>query len=280
MADTPSPTVDAPTTRPAASPRAILWAVGFSVFVAADDLTVVSTMLRPIIGDLGLVLPDGLDDAAWVVNAYLVAFIAVMPIAGRISDVIGRRRTFVLAYLIFMIGTIWIPLTDTLGPFLVGRVLTAIGGGAMVPVALAVVGDAYPEAKRARALGALGAIETMGWVWGPLYGALLVRFFSWRLQFWLNVPLALIGLVAVWKTLADHDRPAHGGRRAADTAVLRGPRAALGGAGQTPDGAPGNPGHGASGAQRAAGRQGDRGRRVARPAQLMTFRDARKNGDG
>ncbi|MGK0276811.1 MAG: MFS family permease [Ilumatobacter sp.] len=189
------------------SPRAILWAVGFSVFVAADDLTVVSTMLRPIIGDLGLVLPDGLDDAAWVVNAYLIAFIAVMPIAGRISDVLGRRRTFVIAYVIFMIGTIWIPLSTSLGPFLVGRVLTAVGGGAMVPVALAVVGDVYPEAKRARALGTLGAIETLGWVWGPLYGAMLVRFFDWRLQFWLNVPLALIGLAAVWWALSDHDRP-------------------------------------------------------------------------
>ncbi|NND75847.1 MAG: MFS transporter [Ilumatobacter sp.] len=189
------------------SPRAILWAVGFSVFVAADDLTVVSTMLRPIIGDLGVRLPDGLDDAAWVVNAYLVAFIAVMPVAGRISDVIGRRRTFALAYLIFLVGTIWIPLSSSLGPFLVGRVLTAIGGGAMVPIALAVVGDVYPERTRARALGTLGAIETLGWVWGPLYGAVLVRFFSWRLQFWLNVPLAVVGLAAVWWALRGHDRP-------------------------------------------------------------------------
>jgi len=190
-----------------ASPRAILWAVGFSVFVAADDLTVVSTMLRPIIGDLGLVLPDGLDDAAWIVNAYLIAFIAVMPIAGRISDVIGRRRTFLMAYAIFLVGTIWIPLSDSLGTLLVGRVLTAIGGGAMVPIALAVVGDVYPVARRARALGTLGAIETLGWVWGPLYGAMLVRFLSWRWQFWLNVPLAVIGAAAVWWALAEHDRP-------------------------------------------------------------------------
>jgi MFS transporter, DHA2 family, triacylglyceride efflux pump len=196
------------TDRPASSPspRAILWAVGFSVFVAADDLTVVSTMLRPIIGDLGLVLPDGLDDAAWIVNAYLIAFIAIMPIAGRLSDVIGRRRTFMLAYAIFTVGTIWIPLADSLGPLLIGRVLTAIGGGAMVPVALAVVGDVYPAEKRARALGTLGAIETLGWVWGPLYGAMLVRFLSWRWQFWLNVPLALGGAIAVWWALADHDR--------------------------------------------------------------------------
>lgn|GEM_PF-282833 len=189
------------------SPTAILWAVGFSVFVAADDLTVVSTMLRPIIGDLGLKLPDGLDDAAWIVNAYLIAFIAVMPIAGRISDVIGRRRTFMIAYAIFMVGTIWIPLSGSLNMLLAGRVLTALGGGAMVPVALAVVGDVYPAAKRARALGTLGAIETLGWVWGPLYGAMLVRFLSWRWQFWLNVPLALAGAAAVWWALAEHDRP-------------------------------------------------------------------------
>src|SRR4026209_57202 len=86
-----------------ASPRAVLAVVGFAVFVAADDLTVVATMLRPIIGDLGLVLPDGLNDAAWIVNAYLIAFVAVMPIAGRISDVLGRRRTFVGAYTLFML---------------------------------------------------------------------------------------------------------------------------------------------------------------------------------
>ena len=193
------------------SPTAILAVVGFSVFVAADDLTVVSTMLRPIIGDLGLVLPDGLDDAAWVVNAYLIAFVAVMPIAGRISDVLGRRRTFVGAYLLFLLGTIVIPLSTSFDSafawFLTGRVMTAIGGGAMVPVALAVVGDVYPEGKRARALGTLGAIETMGWVWGPLYGAMLVRFLSWQWQFWLNIPLAVAGLVASWWALEGHDRP-------------------------------------------------------------------------
>ncbi len=207
----PTPTNDrAPDTgRP--SPRTILAVVGFSVFVAADDLTVVSTMLRPIIGDLGLVLPDGIDDAAWIVNAYLIAFVAVMPIAGRISDVLGRRRTFTGAYVLFLAGSILVPLSVQLDEpfrwFLLGRVLSAVGGGAMVPVALAVVADVYPEGRRARALGTLGAIETMGWVWGPLYGAVLVRFLSWEWQFWLNVPLALGGLAVSWWALAIHDRP-------------------------------------------------------------------------
>jgi len=197
-----NPTTSPPQVR---SPRAILAVVGFAVFVAADDLTVVTTMLRPIINDLGLTLPDGLDDAAWIVNVYLIAFVAIMPIAGRLSDVIGRRRLFLLAYSIFLVGTIVIPLSSSLGPFYVGRVLTAIGGGAMVPVALAVVGDVFPEERRARALGTLGAIETLGWVWGPLYGAMLVRFLDWKWQFWLNIPLALLGMALVWWALEGVD---------------------------------------------------------------------------
>ncbi len=201
-----------------ASPRSILWVVGFAVFVAADDLTVVTTMLRPIINDLGLTLPDGLDDAAWIVNVYLIAFVSIMPLAGRLSDVIGRRRLFVLAYGVFMVGTIVIPLSSSMAPFLVGRVLTAIGGGAMVPVALAVVGEVFGEDTRARALGNLGAIETFGWVFGPIYGALLVRFLDWRWQFWLNIPLALIGVALAWWALAGMDEPrtVNGERRSVD----------------------------------------------------------------
>lgn len=75
----------------------------------------------------------------------------------------------------------------------------------MIPVALAVVGEVFDEEKRARALGTLGAIETMGWVWGPLYGALLVRFLTWRWQFWLNIPLTVIGFALTWWALRDVD---------------------------------------------------------------------------
>ncbi len=188
------------------SPGAILAAVGFAMFIAADDLTVVSTMLRPMINDVGLVLPDGIDDASWIVNVYLLAFIAVMPIAGRVSDLVGRRRVLTVAYLAFAVGSVVIAATSSYPVLLVGRVLTALGGGAMVPVALAVVADAYPVARRVRALGVLAAIETLGWVWGPLYGAALVRFASWRWQFWLNLPLVAIGLVWLWWALGSDDR--------------------------------------------------------------------------
>jgi MFS family permease len=181
--------------------RWALAVVAFGVFVAADDLMVVATMLRPMIDDFELVIPDDLGRAAWIVNVYLVAYIAVMPIAGRLSDVLGRRAVFCGALVVFAAGSVIVPAASSLFMLLVGRALTAIGGGALVPLAFAVAGDLYHGPARARALGLLGAIETFGWVWGPLYGAVLVRFLSWQWQFHLNVPLALAGVVVGWRTL-------------------------------------------------------------------------------
>lgn len=185
----------------------VLMVMAFAVFIAADDLTVVSTMLRQIIFDLEIPLPDGLDQAAWIVNAYLIAYVAVMPFIGRLSDILGRRNVFIGALLLFLAGSIWVPFTYNFGSFLFGRVLTAVGGGAMVPVAMAVIGDIYPPEKRAAALGGLGAIDTAGWVWGPLYGALLIRFLSWRWQFYLNIPLTLLAIGLAWIALADLPQP-------------------------------------------------------------------------
>ncbi len=189
------------------SPRLILAVIAFGVFIAADDLTVVSTMLRQIIFDLEIPLPDGLDDAAWIVNAYLIAYVVVMPFIGRVSDIIGRRPVFIGSLVLFLIGSIWLPNAPDLPTFIAGRVLTALGGGAMVPVGMAIIGDIYPAEKRPSALGILGAVDTAGWVWGPLYGALLVRFLDWRWQFYLNIPLSLVGIAAAWWALRDLPRP-------------------------------------------------------------------------
>lgn len=199
------------------SPRLILFTLAFGVFVAADDLTVVSTMLRQIVFDLEIPLPDGLDQAAWVVNAYLIAYVVVMPFVGRLGDVIGRKTIYITSLLLFLFGSIWVvlpfnSLTDqffepNLRFFLIGRVITAIGGGAMVPVSMAIIADIYPPKRRASALGILGAIDTAGWVWGPLYGALLVRYLTWEWQFYLNIPLTLFGIALAFYAMRDLPEP-------------------------------------------------------------------------
>ncbi|MGB1253289.1 MAG: MFS transporter, partial [Candidatus Promineifilaceae bacterium] len=199
------------------SPRFILFALAFGVFVAADDLTVVSTMLRQIVFDLEIPLPDGLDQAAWIVNAYLIAYVVVMPFTGKLSDLFGRKRIYLFSLILFLVGSIWVilpfsPITSnfvepSFNFFLIGRVITALGGGAMVPVSMAIIADIYAPEKRASALGILGAIDTAGWVWGPLYGALLVRYLSWEWQFYLNIPLTIIGIVLIMVALRDLEEP-------------------------------------------------------------------------
>jgi MFS family permease len=189
--------------------RARLVAVlGIGVFIGAVDLTVATTMLRQIIGDLEIPLPEGFDRAAWIVNAYVVAYVSVMPLAGRLSDLWGRRRVLLVALTVFAVGSTLAPFTTTLGPFVAARVLAAVGGGAIVPVALAAVGDLYRERGRGRALGILGATETLGWVCGPLLGALLVRFAHWKWHFAIMVPLALVALPLTARALRALGPPA------------------------------------------------------------------------
>jgi MFS family permease len=83
----------------------------------------------------------------------------------------------------------------------VARAVTAIGGGAMVPVAIAIVGDVFPKERRPFALGVLGAVDTAGWIWGPLYGAMLVRYLNWRWQFYINLPLSALAAAAAFYAL-------------------------------------------------------------------------------
>ncbi len=198
--------------RPNPSPGLVLAVVSFGVFVAADDLTVVTTMLRQMIGDFEITLPDGVDQAAWIVDVYLIGYVAVMPFMGRVSDLFGRRRIYLVAFGLFFVGSVVIPFAGGYGTLLFGRVLTAVGGGALVPVGMAIVGDVYRPQRRATALGVLGAVDTIGWVWGPLFGALLVRYLSWRWQFYLNLPLAVAGMAMAWVVLRNLDTPTAKGR--------------------------------------------------------------------
>jgi len=203
------------------NPYLILGLVAFGVFVAADDLTVVSTMLPQMIFDFEIPVPSGLDNAAWIVSAYLIAYVVTMPFMGRVSDVYGRRLVYVISMLLFAVGSLLVPLTSSLPPLIAARATQALGGGAIVPVAMAVVADVFPPRRRAFAIGVLGAVDTAGWVWGPMYGALLIRYgpdvgswlarlspglapladWGWQWQFYLNIPISLLVALAAWWAL-------------------------------------------------------------------------------
>lgn len=176
----------------------VLALVAFGVFIAADDLTVISTMLPQMIFDFEIPLPAGLDDASWIVSSYLITHVVAMPLMGRISDIYGRRFIFVGCMALFALGSLMVAQATSLNFLIFSRIVQALGGGGVVPVAMAVVGDIFPAHRRAFALGILGAVDTLGWIIGPLYGAFWVNYFTWQWQFYINIPISLLTIVAGW----------------------------------------------------------------------------------
>jgi EmrB/QacA subfamily drug resistance transporter len=179
-----------------------------AVFVGALDLTVIATILPPMVGDLGVNTAD-IDRYVWIVNGYLIAYVVAIPIVGRVSDLIGRQAAFQASLAVFLVGSVWCAVAGDLGQMIVGRAIQGAGGGALLPVTMALVGDLLPPARRAGALGLVGAVDTLGWVIGPLWGAGVVGLAPggepWRWVFIVNVPLGALASLAIFRSV--------GGRR-------------------------------------------------------------------
>ena len=186
-------TVTADRTTLGAIPAALVLAVtGAGVFIAALDQTVVVTALPEIFADIDLPVTK-LDQGAWIVTGYLVGYTAAMPLMGRVSDIYGHGRIYLLSMLVFMLGSALVALGGSLGWIVGARVIQAIGGGAVVPVSLAIASETLPAGKRGIAIGLIVALAEAGAVLGPLYGGLVLRFLDWRWLFWLNLPQARRG---------------------------------------------------------------------------------------
>lgn len=169
------------------------------VFLGALDLTVIASILSTIIPDLGVNTAD-IDRYIWVVNGYLISYIVAIPLVGRLSDVIGRQAAFAACLMIFAVGSVVCASAGTLEGLIIGRTIQGIGGGGLLPVTLALSGDVLPPRMRLAGIGLVSAVDTLGWVLGPTYGALVVELLPsvdepWRWVFWLNLPL--LGLAAL-----------------------------------------------------------------------------------
>lgn len=192
---------------PRVSPRLTLALVSLAIFVGAVDLTVVSAVLPKIMLDLRVSLDTELNRASWVVSGYLLAYTISITFMGRLSDLLGRRRVYLAALVVFLLGSALVAAAPGLDVLVFGRVVQACGAGAMVPVSMALVSDIFPAGARAAALGFIGAVDTAGWMVGHLYGGVLMRAFDdWRLLFWLNLPIGLLALVLTWWALRDVPR--------------------------------------------------------------------------
>ena len=190
----------------ASSESAVLAILCLGVFSTALDQTVVVAALPSVMIDLEIPLTD-LDRASWIVTGYLISYTVAMPLAGRLSDVHGRVRMFQVALLVFAIGSAFVAVAPNFEWIVLSRVAQAAGGGATVPIALAMAVAAVAPERRGIALGLVAASAEAGSVLGPLYGGAIIELLGWRWIFWLDVPqsLMLIALLAILPNRANRE---------------------------------------------------------------------------
>jgi len=187
------------------SPRAkleILVAILLALFLFALDQTVVGTALPVILTDL-----KGNDLYVWAVTIYLLTSTISGPIYGKLSDLFGRRPIFIWAVIVFLVASVLAGLSQEMWQFILFRGLQGLGGGAVFPVALAVVADLYTPAERGKYLGLFGAVFGVSSLVGPAIGGLITDLISWHWIFFVNVPLGVISLVILWRLLPPIRRP-------------------------------------------------------------------------
>jgi MFS family permease len=216
----------------------LLVVFGTGVFLAGLELMITAVALPSILADL--VAANGtsawveLRKASWIINAYLLVYILMMPLAGRLADLWGTRRLFVVALVVFTLGSVLAGIAQDLDQLIGARVVQAVGGGVLVPVGTAAAAHLFDGHGRARALGVVGALTFLGMAAGPFLGAAILAAIhpdsalagagwadsavaamlspAWRWIFFVNVPLALGALLLAWAVSPGWETPRREGR--------------------------------------------------------------------
>jgi MFS family permease len=168
------------------------------VALAAADTYVVVLALTDMMTGVGLGI-DALQRATPIISGFLLGYIAVLPLIGRLADLVARQRILLVCLMVFVLGSAITAVAVELPVLVGGRVLQGVGGGGLVPATLALVADLWPPGRRGTPLGVVGAVQELGSVLGPVLGALVLAVADWRAIFWLNAVagLLLAGLVVV-----------------------------------------------------------------------------------
>ena len=178
--------------------RLQLWLAAAGLLLAALDTYAVVTLLPQMLSSVEVPV-DRLEAAAPILTGFLGGYVVAMPLLGAFSDARGRLPAYAVAVAVFALGSALTALAPALGWLVAGRVLQGLGGGALVPLTLALAADIYPAGRRMLPLGTVGAVQEAGSVIGPVYGAALAAALgSWRAVFWLNIPLGALVVLGLW----------------------------------------------------------------------------------
>jgi EmrB/QacA subfamily drug resistance transporter len=189
--------------------RIILVTAGImlSLFLASMESTVVATAMPTIVGQLG-----GLEHYSWVFSAYMLASTTTVPLYGKLSDIYGRRKLYVFAMAIFLIGSMLSGIAQNMTQLIAARSLQGLGAGGIMPLAFILIGEMFSLEQRAKMQGLFSGVWGISSIVGPLLGGFLVDQLSWRWIFYINVVPGLLAAALVALAWRDqhhgHERPA------------------------------------------------------------------------
>ena len=154
--------------------------------MAALEMTVVSTAMPTVVGDLG-----GIQRYSWVFTAYLLSSTVTVPLYGKLADLYGRKPIMLLGIALFLLGSAASGLSQSMNQLILFRTLQGLGAGSMQPTALTIAGDIFELKERARIQGVFGSVWGIAGLIGPMVGGVIVHYFSWRWVFYINVPFGI-----------------------------------------------------------------------------------------
>ena len=167
-----------------------------ALLLAAVDMTVVVTALPQIVSELG-----GVSSYPWVFTAYTLASTVTIPLYGKLGDIYGRRRLFLVSIAVFLVGTVLCGIAQSITQLIVFRAVQGLGAGGLFAIAMATVGEIVPARDRGRYHGLFGATFALASIAGPPLGGFIVDNLSWRWIFFVNLPVGLFALVVAGLTM-------------------------------------------------------------------------------
>jgi EmrB/QacA subfamily drug resistance transporter len=170
--------------------QTVMFGLMVASFLAALDQTIVATALPSIVGDFG-----GVDQLAWIASVYLLTSTAAMPLVGKLGDLYGRRLLLQISIAVFVLGSVFAAVAQSMGQLIGGRAVQGLGAGGLMVLNFGVLGDIVAPRERGRYQGYVASVWAVASVLGPIVGGFFVDNLTWRWIFWINLPVGAVAFV-------------------------------------------------------------------------------------